>query len=160
MYPDDAYEPLTYETDDAVYFFTSALDPLSNWSAHVVELWGQRFPTLEHGYHWRKYDEAAPEVAQAILAAPSPWAAMQIDRTISKDKRRPDWKEIKVVVMEELLRAKVAQNEDVKECLLKTGTKQIIENSPVDTFWGIGQSGKGQNMVGQLLMKIRKERAN
>ena len=59
--------------------------------------------------------------------------------------------------MEEIFRAKVLQNEDVKERLLKTGQRKIIENSPVDSFWGIGPKGDGQNMVGKIWMKIRDE---
>lgn len=157
MYPDNTYQPFTYETDEVVYFFTSALDPLSNWSAHAVDIWDMHFPTLEHAYHWRKYDAAAPDVAAQVLVAPSPWAAMQVDRRAGKGRRREDWQDVKVSVMEELMRAKVGQNQDVKECLLKTGTKRIIENSPVDAFWGCGPDGNGQNMTGKLLMKIREE---
>lgn len=57
--------------------------------------------------------------------------------------------------MTELLRAKVEQNEDVRECLLKTDKKQLIENSPWDSFWGCGPDGKGQNWSGKILMEIK-----
>lgn len=59
--------------------------------------------------------------------------------------------------MTELARAKAAQNEDVREMLLKTGTKRIVENSPWDDFWGIGPNGDGQNQVGKILMQVRDE---
>lgn len=155
MYPDTA-ENLSYETEDAVYFFSSKLDPLNNWSAHAIRVWGKTFPTLEHAYHYHKYSEVLPRIAERILVAPSPWAAMQI-ASAYKHQRREDWNTIKVEVMTELVRAKVSQNEDVRNCLLETGTKQLIENSPWDTFWGAGKNGKGENRVGKVLMKVRDE---
>lgn len=154
MYP-DVSASLNYETADAVYFFTTAYEPLNNWSAHKIEIWGQSFPTLEHAFHYKKFTDTRPEIAEAILRAPSPWAAMQIERK-NKASRRAEWQEVKLAVMEELVRAKVAQNDDVRERLLSTGTKNIYENSPWDDFWGYAD-GKGRNNMGKILMRIRRE---
>jgi ribA/ribD-fused uncharacterized protein len=155
MYPDSAQE-LNYETDDAVYFFTLPYEPLNNWSAHRVTIWGKTFPTLEHGFHYRKYSDKHPEIAEEIANAPSPWAAMQVDRH-HRAKRRHDWQEAKVGIMTELMRAKIEQNPDVKERLLATGSKTIVENSPWDDFWGAGKDGRGQNRMGKILMHLRDE---
>lgn len=57
--------------------------------------------------------------------------------------------------MEEILRAKAEQHQDVREILKKTGQRIIIENCPVDGFWGIGPNRNGENMVGKIWMKIR-----
>ena len=35
--------------------------------------------------------------------------------------------------------------------------REIIENSPVNSFWGNGPDDNGQNMVGKIWMEIRKE---
>lgn len=153
MYP-DGNQNLNYETDDTVYFFTTAYEPLSNWSAHQIKVWGHTFPTAEHAFHYRKFSETAPELAAKIKNAVSPWAAMQIERA-NKSKRRSDWQEVKVSIMREIIQAKVDQNDDVKTCLLKTKNKRIVENSPWDDFWGIGPDGKGQNVLGKILMDIR-----
>ena len=155
MYP-KPNQKLSYETKDAIYFFSHAFDPINNWSAHAVKIWSKTFPTLEHAYHYRKYSDNNPEIAEEILSSPSPWAAMQVDRR-HMDKRRDDWDQVKVAIMTELARAKVAQNQDVRECLLKTGKKQIIENSPWDDFWGCGAKGKGENRMGKILVQIREE---
>lgn len=157
MYPDSG-EQLTYETDTAVYWFSSAFDPLNNWSAHAVRIWGKTFPTAEHAYHWRKFSDGLPAVADEILAAPSPWAAMQVERTY-RSERQHNWNDVKAAIMTEILRAKLAQNQDVRDCLIKTGTKQLIENSPWDSFWGVGKNGDGQNQMGKILMELRKELA-
>jgi predicted NAD-dependent protein-ADP-ribosyltransferase YbiA (DUF1768 family) len=37
----------------------------------------------------------------------------------------------------------------------KTGKRNIIENSPVDSFWGCGPDGNGQNMIGKIWMETR-----
>ncbi len=153
MYPASS-EGLNRETGEAVYFFTTAFAPLDNFSAHAVQVWGIAFPTAEHAYCWKKYAAAYPEIAEEILAAPSPHAVKEIgDR--NRDKLPTSWREERVKVMEEVLRVKAALHEDVRDALRRTGTRAIVENSPVDTFWGAGPDGKGENMVGKIWMKIR-----
>ena len=72
---------------------------------------------------------------------------------------RPDWEEVKVGIMEEIVRAKFTQNEDLKQKLLETGGMTLEEgNRWHDTFWGIDQNtGKGENHLGKILMKVRDE---
>lgn len=43
----------------------------------------------------------------------------------------------------------------LKELLLSTGDNLIIENSPYDNYWGIGQTGDGLNQLGTALMRVR-----
>jgi len=82
---------------------------------------------------------------------------MMVDRQTDRTLSLQSWDDCKVSVMEGLLRAKVVQNQDVRDCLLKTGSKQIIETPPFDDFWGCGPIGDGQNMMGKLLEKVRQE---
>lgn len=154
MYPKASMQ-LNKETDEEILFFTAPFLPFDNFSAHQIEIWGRMFPTVEHAFQWKKFEVSNPDVSAQIIAAKSPWAVKQISSTAAN--RRPDWDDVKVGIMEELLRAKVAQHEDVRNMLLESRQKNIIENSPVDDFWGIGRDGSGKNMVGVLLMKIRDE---
>ena len=155
MYPSSS-EGLNKETETAVYFFTTAFAPLDIFSAHTVHVWGVTFPTGEHAYHWKKYAVTHPEIAKKILAAPSPHAVKEIADK-NRDKLPPSWRENKVRVMEEVFRAKATQHEDVREALTRTGTRRIVENSPVDSFWGAGPDGKGENTIGKIWMEIRAE---
>jgi len=66
---------------------------------------------------------------------------------------RSDWEQEKVNVMRTGLNAKFTQNPELAQLLLSTADKEIIENSPYDTFWGNAKNG--QNMLGQLLMELR-----
>ena len=152
MYPGGKLQ-VNFENDDEVGFFSPALEPLNTWSAHRVEIWGQAYPTAEHAYHSRKYD-GDPEIQRRVLAAGSPWAAMRVDRA-HKEKRRADWEEVKVGFMRELLEAKLAQHEDVRERLASMGDKRIVETSPVNSFWGWGPDRTGKNMIGELWMELR-----
>jgi ribA/ribD-fused uncharacterized protein len=155
MYPTSS-DGLNKETDKAVYFFTPAFHPFDSFSAHRVNIWGIKFPTAEHAFQWKKFSAARPDISAQILEAPSPEAAKQI--SIENKQHMPEnWHQEKVAVMEEIFRAKAEQNIDVREALKRSGNRQIIENSPIDGFWGIGPNGNGQNMVGKIWMKIRDE---
>lgn len=45
---------------------------------------------------------------------------------------------------------------DIRAILLATGDEEIIENSPTDYYWGCGTDGSGRNMLGQILMQVRR----
>ncbi|WKZ26776.1 MAG: NADAR family protein [Candidatus Paceibacterota bacterium] len=153
MYP-KSNKDLNKETDNAVYFFTPAFHPLDNFSAHVINIWDKEFSTAEHAFQWKKFSETDAEIADKILEAKSPHLVKEISDA-NKSNQPSDWHDRKVSVMEEILKAKAEQHKDVREILKKTGNKEIIENSPVDNFWGIGPEGDGENMVGKIWMKIR-----
>lgn len=72
---------------------------------------------------------------------------------------RPDWEEVKVGVMEEIVRAKFTQNQLLAIRLINTGDSELIEgNTWRDTFWGVDMKTRsGQNHLGRILMKVRAE---
>jgi N-glycosidase YbiA len=153
MYP-PSDEGLNRETDSAVYYFTPAYYPLDSFSAHTVHIWGKTFPTAEHAFQWKKFSVVRPAIAEQVLRAKSPHAVKEISDAHKTD-APTNWNEVKVTFMEEIYRAKYEQHIDVQEVLKKTGNKQIIDNSPVDNFWGTGPHGNGENMLGKIWMKIR-----
>jgi ribA/ribD-fused uncharacterized protein len=70
---------------------------------------------------------------------------------------RSGWDRMKVQVMYDVLKDKFTRNEDLKIKLLETGSKYLEEtNYWDDTFWGVYE-GKGKNVLGELLMKVRNE---
>ena len=72
-------------------------------------------------------------------------------------KIRDDWDDIKLNIMKEALIAKFTQNQKLKTLLLNTNNASIIEDSPRDSYWGIGKDKNGENMLGKLLMEVREE---
>ena len=72
---------------------------------------------------------------------------------------RNDWTEIKIEIMELVLREKFS-NEILKQKLIATGDLELIEtNHWKDFYWGVCD-GRGQNQLGKLLMKLRGEFKN
>lgn len=59
--------------------------------------------------------------------------------------------------MKDLLECKFSQNPALKIKLIQTGNKKLIEgNTWGDVFWGVSsRNGKGKNVLGQLLTKLR-----
>ena len=72
---------------------------------------------------------------------------------------REDWNEVRIPIMEEIVRAKFLQNPELVPQL--TSIKGYIQedNSWHDTFWGVC-NGIGENKLGIILMKIRDEFLN
>ncbi len=68
-----------------------------------------------------------------------------------------EWNKIKDQVMLHAIRAKAEQDSTFSESLLKTGNLPLFEDSPKDSYWGIGESKAGENRLGAMLMQIRDE---
>ena len=59
--------------------------------------------------------------------------------------------------MYEIVKAKFEQNEDLRKRLINTGDEELIEgNTWGDKIWG-KVKGEGQNNLGKILMRVRKE---
>ena len=72
---------------------------------------------------------------------------------------RPDWEEVKVKIMEELLKLKF-EIPMLKQKLIETEGMILIEgNYWRDKFWGVC-NGAGENNLGELLMKMRQQITN
>lgn len=155
MYPSSS-ENLNKETEKEIHFFTPAFHPLDPFSAHRIDIWDKSFPTAEHAFQWKKFSISAPRIAQSILDARSPEMAHRIAKQ-NKANANSSWHDEKVKIMKEIFQAKLEQNIDVQEILAKTGNRVIIENSPIDSFWGSGAENDGQNMIGKIWMEMRSE---
>lgn len=68
---------------------------------------------------------------------------------------RSDWNEVKDNIMQRGVLRKFEIHADARKLLLSTGDELIIENSPIDYYWGCGADGSGKNMLGQILMDVR-----
>jgi ribA/ribD-fused uncharacterized protein len=67
------------------------------------------------------------------------------------------WNQDRINVMYQIIFYKFTQHSDLKQILLETKNAQLIENSPWDSYWGNGKDGKGKNMLGKTLMKVRED---
>lgn len=129
----------------------------SNFSPHPIQMAGSEWPTVEHYYQSRKFlgtgwEHLIPE----IQAAPTPEIAAAIGRQ-PHHRPRNHWNRDKQGVMYAAVQQKFHTHPDLQTILLATGTEEIVEDSPVDYFWGCGQDRSGANHLGQILMRIRTE---
>lgn len=147
---------LAENVDEFIGFYPREFFCFDNFSAYKVIYNGVKYDTVEHAYQSLKFADTNPLIAQQIRNASSPHGAKQIANK-HIDSLPQNWHEIKVDLMENLLRAKLNQYTYVQKKLLETKDYLICEDSPVDDFWGIGKNKDGQNMMGKLWMKLREE---
>ena len=127
---------------------------LSNFHPAPFTYNGQTWPTVEHAFQAAKFPDA-PELQEKIRRTPTPAGAKIKGRRGAP--LRPDWEEIKVPLMLELLRAKFAQHPPLAEALKATAPAQLREVSRSDSFWACGPNGCGKNQMGNLLHQVRKD---
>lgn len=126
---------------------------MSNFYKAPIKIEGEIWPTVEHYFQAQKFK--GTKYVEKIRAAKTPKVAARMGR----DRRKPlrkDWESVKELVMFKALMAKFNQHGDLKKLLLATDDEKIIENSPVDYYWGCGANGTGKNRLGFLLEKVRK----
>ena len=131
---------------------------LSNLFPRPIMFEGCKFPTAEHAYQAGKARKE--EVREWILSAPTPSLVAMASHGLYTWDIVPNWSRIKLDRMRRVLRAKFTQHEDLKQLLLSTGEARIVETArvanAVNRAWG-EVNGKGQNMLGVLLMELRNE---
>lgn len=111
---------------------------------------------------WWTWNEAPYQSAKTFVQSEKDeiWAAQKANDSRllgQKVTMRSDWDQVKRSVMKECCLAKFLQHPDLRKQLMDTGIEELIEDSPVDWYWGCGKDGTGQNVLGQVLMEIREE---
>ncbi len=133
--------------------FLGKKHPLSNFYESPFRIGSFIWPTNEHWYQANKSSDFYERID--ILMADTPSEAKQMGREV--EYLRSNWEQKRLMYMWKGLHAKFTQNEDVKLYLLNTEDAELLENNPYDYFWGIGKDYTGKNMLGKMLMKLRKE---
>jgi hypothetical protein len=109
--------------------------------------------TTEHYFQAQKFAGTAHE--DKIRKAPNPMKAAELRRT-RKVSIRKNWDNMKDNVMYDALKAKFTQHENLRQLLLETKDKILIEHTENNSYWGDGGDGSGKNKLGKLLMKLRR----
>jgi ribA/ribD-fused uncharacterized protein len=139
-----------------VGFYPREFYVLDNFSSFQVDWRGRSWPTSEHAYQASHFFETTPELVEEIFNARSAHEAYKLAKA-NANKAPENWNDVKVSIMEDILRCKLEQNPYVKQKLLETLDVQIIEDSPKDSFWGWGPNRNGRNELGKIWMRLRNE---
>ena len=157
-----------------IYFYDKSrlYFELSNFYRSDLIIDDIKYKSVEHYYQSQKFVKTCPDFSNIIIGQTTPGKAFYLAKQIKRNRYKwmkdlniiiddhthakiePEWDHIKVKIMEKALEAKFT-NLDLKNILIKTGTKNIYEDSPRDSFWGLGTNGEGLNMLGLLLVKLR-----
>lgn len=137
-----------------IYFYSTRDEYgcFSNFSPHGFMLDGVYWPTSEHYFQAQKF--ALTPHADQIRQAKTPKDAAKMGRERSRP-LRSDWEQVKDDMMRKAVLRKFETHTDIRDILISTGDEFIIENSPIDYYWGCGADGSGKNMLGQILMEVR-----
>lgn len=123
---------------------------LNNYYPAKMYVYNQYWDNVEAAYQSQKTLNQAEK--NKIWACSSPKEARAMGQLVVL---RPDWEDVKISVMTECVLAKFFQHPDLQKKLLETGNQEIVEDSPLDTFWGSGPKEDGENHLGKILMKVR-----
>ena len=126
----------------------------------------QKYPTTEH---WMMAEKARlfkdESSLSRIIQAPSPGEAKKIGREVAGFDQEV-WDLHRSRIVEKGNYHKFSQNVDLKDYLLNTKNRILVEASPVDAIWGIGLPAdhqfakvppkwRGLNLLGFALMAVR-----
>lgn len=138
----------------------------SQWWNQKFIIDGISYPTAEH---WMMAEKARlfknDDILLKILQAKSPGKAKQLGREV-KNFDQKIWNENRIDIVVKGNYHKFSQNKKLKEFLINTKNRVLVEASPVDRIWGIGLDSsdefskippkwKGLNLLGFALMEVR-----
>ena len=140
----------------------------SQWwlSSFVHE--GVNYKTAEHWMMAKKAELFGDTTILAkILNAKTPAEAKKLGREVN-DYDDDIWVKSRFEIVRQGNYLKFSQNEALKDYLLATDKRILVEASPVDSIWGIGlahdhpdatypEKWKGLNLLGFALMQVRDE---
>ena len=113
------------------------------------------FDCVENAYQAAKFTDVKMQIAFSKL---SPYEAKAYWETNTD--YRADWHQVKLQIMEDLVRQKFSNSEELRQMLLQTDNLLLEEgNDWGDTYWGVCDR-VGENNLGKILMKIREELKN
>lgn len=128
------------------------------------------YKTAEHFMMAEKARLFDASLVEQILEANTPAEAKKLGRKVENFENSVwESKRFDIVVQANLL--KFGQNGALKEFLVSTGDRVLVEASPVDNVWGIGMATdhpnaenpskwKGLNLLGYALMEVRSQLAD
>lgn len=122
---------------------------MSNFYPVRVKFEGITYYNAEAAYQAQKCRIPRERECFAILGADE---AKKLGRRVPL---RPDWEEVKLPVMEAVVRAKFTQNPYLAKYLAETGDQVLKEgNHWHDLYWGVDMhTGEGENHLGWSSLK-------
>ena len=147
--------PLISETNSKLLFRAGCrLHALSNFFLTTIHYAGRKFKSVEHAFQYLlAMNQNRKDLASTVMRCKTGAQAKHACKGITGNQI---WQDTKVELMKELLQCKYRQSLEFRQALDKTGTKTLIHNVENDSFWGCGEDGDGQNILGKLIEELRR----
>jgi ribA/ribD-fused uncharacterized protein len=136
------------------YAQTDLYSEFSNFAPYGIAVDDDWWRTVEHYFQAQKFH--TEDYRERIRKSHKPKDAKALGMT-RKIPLRDDWETVKDQIMLDAVRIKFRTHETPRALLLSTGHADIIENAPMDAYWGCGPDGAGLNKLGRILMQVRAE---
>ncbi len=143
------------ENSAPINFIGTGFHDLSPFSAHEIVVDGIICKTLEHAYQALRLKPGAER--DDVLATRSPIDAWHRGQKYKHNPALQIENHDKYMFMERLCRIKLQQHDDIRQVLLDTQGRELVKVSNTDYYWGTGTDGTGENMLGNIWMKLRSE---
>lgn len=145
----------------------------SQWFPSPFQVDGIEYPTAEHfmmaekARLFKHKSHVNLALVDQIVEANHPQKAKKLGRQV-EGFTNEEWDKHRFRIVVEGNLAKFSQNEQLKEFLLSTDMRVLVEASPADKIWGIGLTEdhqdapnpfkwRGLNLLGFALMEVRKK---
>ncbi len=139
---------------------------MSQWYPASFEVDGSVYPTAEHymmAGKARLFNDG--EILDQIINCDTPKTAKALGRKV-RGFNKDIWENNRMDIVTTGNLAKFTQNGKLREFLLNTSDKVLVEASPYDRIWGIGMGAshedaenpekwRGKNLLGFALMQVR-----
>lgn len=148
---------MSFQNKNSIVEFRGDYSFLSNFYPHSIEYMGILYPSSEHAYVSAKSNNVDFKIKISKIKSPS-----EVKRLGRETDLVENWNNIKLSIMEEIVRIKFS-DEVMKSQLLATNGKDLYEgNWWHDNFYGYCICDKcgdkiKNNHLGNILMKIRNE---
>lgn len=153
-----------------ILFWSHASDQpygsFSQWAPSRISFQGSKFVNAEQAMMAAKASMFMDfGTLIQIMECVNPRSVKALGRQV-RNYNEDIWDAVRLAIVTEINYAKFNQNPNLKELLLSTGNKIIVEASPYDRIWGIGlapdhpdactpDKWQGENLLGQALMIVR-----
>jgi len=125
-----------------------------NHSPHRVLYQNKLYPSALHLLEALKFIAHRPDLGERIRGVKDVQDVYPLSASM-QEFVRPDWGQVFLQMVEEVLYLKFKQHPDLRSQLMNTGTTDIIYSEANDPYWGEGPLGQGANELGKAIVRAR-----